>query len=198
MSLYSYIGTEKQMTTRSPEDPNIVALIARDTLDKGVTDEMVLSYIRTQTNNDTVTMDQINFFDKEAEIVGTFEILERVQSGDILKHFSTSYVYQTTDFPVWEPIEDDTVVPDGFTTKDVADYYKMMDEARAVNDTQKKGFLSILTTYFKDSDVLELYSCWDGEELAEEKFRRTINLKAAQKNQLLFEMREKEFIIVHK
>ncbi len=196
MSLYSYIGTEKKIDTRPPEDPNIVALIARDTLDIGVTDEMVLSYIQSQTNNDTVTLDQIKFYDKEAEIVGTFEILELVTSGDILKHFSTPYVYQTTDFPVWEPIENDTVVPDGFTTKDVSDYYKMMDEARDVNGTQQTGFLSFLKTYFKDSDRIELYSCWDGDELKKEQYRRTINMEVAMKNKLLFEMREKEFIIV--
>jgi hypothetical protein len=159
MSLYSYIGTEVLIDTRQSEDTNIVALIARDTLEAGVTDEMVLDYIRIQTNNDAVTIDQIKFYDKEVEIVGTFEVLELVKSGDILEQFSTPYVYQTTDFPVWEPIENDTVVPEGFTTKDVEDYYKMMDEARAVNDSQQKGFLSFLTSYFKDSTKIELYSC---------------------------------------
>lgn len=198
MSLYSYIGTEKQIVTRPPEDPNIVALIARDTLDNGVTDEIVLSYIQAQTNNDTVTMEQIKFYDKETDIVGTFEILELVTSGDILKHFSTPYVYQTTDFPVWEPIENDTVVPDGFTTKDVADYYKMMDEARAVNKTQQTGFLSFLKTYFKDSDKIELYSCWVGDELMKEQYQGTISVEVAMKNKILFEMREKEFITVKK
>ncbi|WP_414840228.1 hypothetical protein [Carnobacterium sp. TMP28] len=196
MSLYSYIGVEKKLAIRPPQDPNIVALIARDTLDAGVTDEMVLSYLRTQTDNEALTMNQIVFYDKEAEIVGTFEILELVESGDILKHFGTPYVYQTTDFPVWEPIENDTVVPDGFTTKDVADYYKMMDEARSVNDTQQKGFLSFLTTYFKESNKIELYSCWDGDELKKENYRRELNLEVAMKNNLLFDMREKEFIVV--
>lgn len=198
MSLYSYIGTEVLIDTRQSEDTNIVALIARDTLEAGVTDEMVLDYIRIQTNNDAVTIDQIKFYDKEVEIVGTFEVLELVKSGDILEQFSTPYVYQTTDFPVWEPIENDTVVPEGFTTKDVEDYYKMMDEARAVNDSQQKGFLSFLTSYFKDSTKIELYSCWDGDQLNKEQYRRTINFDNAMQNKLLFEMREKEFIRVTK
>jgi len=198
LTLYSYIGTEEKIVIRAPEDPNVIALIARDTLDAGVTDEMVLSYIRVQTDDDTVTMNQIKFYDKEAEIVGTFEILELVKNGDILKHFSTPYVYKTTDFPVWEPIENDTAIPDGFTLKDVADYHKMMDEARAVNKTQQTGFLSFLTTYFKDSNKIELYSCWDGEELNKEQFRRTISWGVVSKNQLLFEMREKEFIVINK
>jgi len=40
---------------------------------------------------------------------------------DILKHFSTPYVYKkTTDFPSMEPIENDTAIPDWFfTLKDV-------------------------------------------------------------------------------
>lgn len=198
MSLYSYIGTEVQIESHPLDDTNIVALIARDTLDAGVTDEMVVDYIRAQTNNDAVTIDQIRFYDKEAEIVGTFEVLEIVKSGDILKHFSTPYVYQTTDFPVWEPIENDTVVPDGFTTNDVEDYYKMMDEARAVNDSQQKGFLSFLTSYFKDSNKIELYSCWAGDELNKEQYRRTFSFDSAMRNKVLFEMREKEFISVTK
>lgn len=198
MTLYSYIGVEKEIPTHAPENTNTVALIARDTLDPGVTDEMVLKYIQNQTQDQTITMDQIEFYDKEAEIVGTFEILEQVQTGVILKHFSSLFVYQTSDFPVWEPIENDSEVPDGFTTENVMEYLKMMDDAREVNATQQQGLMYILNNCFEDTNKVELYSCWDGEEAEREQFRRTIKWEAVKKNPLLLEMREKEFIVIEK
>ena len=69
MSLYSYIGTEKKMPVAEPPAENIVAMIARDTLDKGVTDEMVLSYLKNQTGDDSLTLDQIAFFDTEKKLL---------------------------------------------------------------------------------------------------------------------------------
>lgn len=158
MNLVSYLGTNTPLTLSNTGNQEVVAMIARDTLEAGVTDEMVLDYLKEETQNPELTMKQILFYDTEAEIMGGFEILREVEDQDLLKHFSTSYVYETTDFPVWEPIEDDPDL-ESYPQEQIVQYKQMMDEARAVNKAQQEGFLKILTTCLTETDKVELYTC---------------------------------------
>lgn len=198
MSLYSYIGTKKKMPVAEPPAENIVAMIARDTLDKGVTDEMVLSYLQNQTGDDSLTLDQIAFFDTEKEIVGGFEILNLTNSTDIKKHFTTKFVYECSDFPVWEPIENETNTGDKYTFEQITQYQQMMDEARAVNAVQQTSFMDVLEKCFEDTDKVELYTCWMGEEGVREAQRRVEKWDIVKANPLLLDLGEKEFLVIEK
>lgn len=198
MSLYSYIGTEKKMPVAEPPAENIVAMIARDTLDKGVTDEMVLSYLQNQTGDDSLTLDQIAFFDTEKEIVGGFEILNLTNSTDKKKHFTTKFVYECSDFPVWEPIENETNTGDKYTFEQITQYQQMMDEARAVNAVQQTSFMDVLEKCFEDTDKVELYTCWMGEEGVREAQRRVEKWDIVKANPLLLDLGEKEFLVIEK
>ncbi|WP_413517139.1 hypothetical protein [Carnobacterium maltaromaticum] len=198
MSLYSYIGTEKKMPVAESPAENIVAMIARDTLDKGVTDEMVLSYLQNQTGDDSLTLDQIAFFDTEKEIVGGFEILNLTNSTDIKKHFTTKFVYECSDFPVWEPIENETNTGDEYTFEQITQYQQMMDEARAVNAVQQTSFMDVLEKCFEDTDKVELYTCWMGEEGVREAQRRVEKWDIVKANPLLLDLGEKEFLVIEK
>lgn len=74
MNLVSYLGTNTPLTLSNTGNQEVVAMIARDTLEAGVTDEMVLDYLKEETQNPELTMKQILFYDTEAEIMGGFEI----------------------------------------------------------------------------------------------------------------------------
>lgn len=198
MSLYAYIGVEKELSIAEPQNEAIVAMIARDTLDRGVTDEMVLSYLQEQLQDDTITLDQIAFFDTEKEIVGSFDVLQEASSDEIKKHFTTKYVYECSDFPVWEPIENDTESASEYSVQQVEQYEQMMDEARAVNKVQQDGMMRVLTECFKDTDKVELYACWAGEENTRESNRRVEKWPIIQKNPLLLDLAEKEFLVIEK
>ncbi|MGX7417747.1 hypothetical protein ACWOFR_02965 [Carnobacterium gallinarum] len=198
MSLYAYIGTEKELTVATPQNEAIVAMIARDTLDKGVTDDMVLSYLQAQLDDETITLDQIAFYDTEKEIVGGFELLNLAESSLIKKHFTTNYVYECSDFPVWEPIENDTESASEYSVQQVEQYEQMMDEARMVNQVQQEGLMAILETCFATTDKVELYACWAGDEEEREANRRIEKWAIVQTNPLLLDLAEKEFLVIEK
>ncbi|MDT2010663.1 hypothetical protein [Carnobacterium divergens] len=197
MNLVSYLGTNTPLTLSNTGNQEVVAMIARDTLEAGVTDEMVLDYLKEETQNPELTMKQILFYDTEAEIIGGFEILREVEDQDLLKHFSTSYVYETTDFPVWEPIEDDPDL-ESYPQEQIVQYKQMMDEARAVNKAQQEGFLKILTTCLTETDKVELYTCDSTKAKEREKNRRLEKWATIQQNKRLLDSQEQEFLLIEK
>ncbi|ANZ99816.1 hypothetical protein CKN82_07180 [Carnobacterium divergens] len=197
MNLVSYLGTNTPLTLSNTGNQEVVAMIARDTLEAGVTDEMVLDYLKEETQNPELTMKQILFYDTEAEIMGGFEILREVEDQDLLKHFSTSYVYETTDFPVWEPIEDDPDL-ESYPQEQIVQYKQMMDEARAVNKAQQEGFLKILTTCLTETDKVELYTCDSTKAKEREKNRRLEKWATIQQNKRLLDSQEQEFLLIEK
>ncbi|TFJ40183.1 hypothetical protein CKN73_07625 [Carnobacterium divergens] len=197
MNLVSYLGTNTPLTLSNTGNQEVVAMIARDTLEAGVTDEMVLDYLKEETQNPELLMKQILFYDTEAEIMGGFEILREVEDQDLLKHFSTSYVYETTDFPVWEPIEDDPDL-ESYPQEQIVQYKQMMDEARAVNKAQQEGFLKILTTCLTETDKVELYTCDSTKAKEREKNRRLEKLATIQQNKRLLDSQEQEFLLIEK
>ncbi|KRN54186.1 hypothetical protein [Carnobacterium divergens] len=197
MNLVSYLGTNTPLTLSNTGNQEVVAMIARDTLEAGVTDEMVLDYLKEETQNPELLMKQILFYDTEAEIMGGFEILREVEDQDLLKHFSTSYVYETTDFPVWEPIEDDPDL-ESYPQEQIVQYKQMMDEARAVNKAQQEGFLKILTTCLTETDKVELYTCDLTKAKEREKNRRLEKWATIQQNKRLLDSQEQEFLLIEK
>ncbi|MDT1957911.1 hypothetical protein MX629_05685 [Carnobacterium divergens] len=197
MNLVSYLGTNTPLTLSNTGNQEVVAMIARDTLEAGVTDEMVLDYLKEETQNPELLMKQILFYDTEAEIMGGFEILREVEDQDLLKHFSTSYVYETTDFPVWEPIEDDPDL-ESYPQEQIVQYKQMMDEARAVNKVQQEGFLKILTTCLTETDKVELYTCDSTKAKEREKNRRLEKWATIQQNKRLLDSQEQEFLLIEK
>lgn len=197
MNLVSYLGTNTPLTLSNTGNQEVVAMIARDTLEAGVTDEMVLDYLKEETQNPELLMKQILFYDTEAEIMGGFEILREVEDQDLLKHFSTSYVYETTDFPVWEPIEDDPDL-ESYPQEQIVQYKQMMDEARAVNKAQQEGFLKILTTCLTETDKVELYTCDSTKAKEQEKNRRLEKWATIQQNKRLLDSQEQEFLLIEK
>lgn len=197
MNLVSYLGTNTPLTLSNTGNQEVVAMIARDTLEAGVTDEMVLDYLKEETQNPELLMKQILFYDTEAEIMGGFEILREVEDQDLLKHFSTSYVYETTDFPVWEPIEDDPDL-ESYPQEQIVQYKQMMDEARAVNKAQQEGFLKILTTCLTETDKVELYTCDSTKAKEREKNRRLEKWATIQQNKRLLDSQEQEFLLIEK
>ncbi|MCO6017911.1 hypothetical protein CKN86_07735 [Carnobacterium divergens] len=197
MNVVSYLGTNTPLTLSNTGNQEVVAMIARDTLEAGVTDEMVLDYLKEETQNPELTMKQILFYDTEAEIMGGFEILREVEDQDLLKHFSTSYVYETTDFPVWEPIEDDPDL-ESYPQEQIVQYKQMMDEARAVNKAQQVGFLKILTKCFTETDKVEFYTCDSTKTKEREKNRRLEKWATIQQNKRLLDSQEQEFLLIEK
>ena len=197
MNVVSYLGTNTPLTLSNTGNQEVVAMIARDTLEAGVNDEMVLDYLKEETQNPELTMKQILFYDTEAEIMGGFEILREVEDQDLLKHFSTSYVYETTDFPVWEPIEDDPDL-ESYPQEQIVQYKQMMDEARAVNKAQQEGFLKILTTCLTETDKVELYTCDSTKAKEREKNRRLEKWATIQQNKRLLDSQEQEFLLIEK
>lgn len=197
MNLVSYLGTNTPLTLSNTGNQEVVAMIARDTLEAGITDEMVLDYLKEETQNPELTMKQILFYDTEAEIMGGFEILNEVVDQDVLKHFSTSYVYETTDFPVWEPIEDDPEL-ESYPQEQIIQYKQMMDEARAVNKAQQNGFMKIITNCLTKTDKIELYTCDSSKSKEREKKRRLEKWATIQQNKRLLDSQEQEFLLIEK